>query len=346
MNHLKSLLMAAVLASTAFAAAAKDDVLYFYNWSEYIPEGLLQEFEQETGIKVIYTTYDSNEMMFSKVDQLGGKGYDIVVPSTYYVKKMADAGLLQPIDKSQLSNFKHLDQAMLDKAYDPANTYSVPYIWGATGIGIHTDDIDPASITSWQDLWDPKWQGQLMLMNDPREVFHMALRILGYSSNSTDPQQIKEAYELLRKLMPNALTFNSDNPGSPYVAGDVSLGMIWNGSTYEAQKEDPAISMIYPAEGAIFWMDNLAIPAGAENVAAAHKMLNFLLRPEVAARVSAEIGYPTPNKSAKALMDPDFAGNPLVFPPAEVIEAGEFQSDVGDAIQLYSDYWDKLRAGM
>ncbi|QIZ76596.1 extracellular solute-binding protein [Ferrimonas lipolytica] len=346
MNKIKALLITALLAVTATAANAKDNVLYFYNWSEYMPEELLQEFEQETGIKVIYTTYDSNEMMFAKVDQLKGKGYDIVVPSTYYVKKMADAGLLQAVDKTKLSNFKHLDTAMLDKEYDPNNTYSIPYIWGSTGIGIYTDEIDPTTITSWKDLWDPKWEGQLMLMNDPREVFHMALRILGYSTNSQDPAQIKEAYELLRKLMPNALTFNSDNPGAPYVAGDVSLGMIWNGSTYEAQKEDPAISMIYPTEGAVFWMDNMSIPVGAENVEAAHKMINFLLRPEIAARVSEEIGYPTANKSAKALMDPDFAGNPLVFPSAEVIEAGEFQSDVGDAVQLYSDYWDKLRAGM
>ncbi|WP_051201828.1 extracellular solute-binding protein [Ferrimonas senticii] len=346
MNLVKKTLLSAVLAISATGAAAKDDVLYFYNWSEYIPDGLLQEFEQETGIKVIYTTYDSNEMMYAKLDQLQGKGYDLVVPSTYYVKKMADVGLLQPIDKSKLSNFKHLETAMLNKEYDPNNTYSIPYIWGATGIGIHTDEIDPSTITGWQDLWDPKWQGQLMLMNDQREVFHMALRILGYSTNSTDPKQIEEAYQLLRKLMPNALTFNSDNPGAPYVAGDTSLGMIWNGSTFEAQKEDPAITMIYPKEGAIFWMDNISIPAGAENVEAAHKMIDFLLRPEVAAKVSEMTGYPTPNKTARELMDPAFSQNPIIFPPAEVIEAGEFQSDIGDAVQIYSDYWDKLRAGM
>lgn len=346
MSKIRSIIAATCLSIVSATSVAKDDLLYFYNWSEYMPEELLQEFEQETGIKVIYTTYDSNEMMYAKVEQLQGKGYDIVVPSTYYVKKMADAGLLQPVDKSKLANFKHLEPAMLDKEYDPKNTYSIPYIWGATGIGVYSDEIDPSTITSWKDLWDPKWEGQLMLMNDPREVFHMALRILGYSANSTNPAEIKEAYELLRKLMPNALTFNSDNPGAPYVAGDVSLGMIWNGSTYEAQKEDPAITMIYPKEGAVFWMDNLAIPAGAENVEAAHKMIDFLMRPDVAARVSEEIGYPTPNKTAKGLMDPEFAKNPLVFPPAEVIEAGEFQSDVGEAIQLYSDYWDKLRAGM
>ncbi|MFI3246463.1 MAG: extracellular solute-binding protein [Ferrimonas sp.] len=346
MKKLKSLLMAATIACTATVAAAKDNVLYFYNWSEYIPEELLQEFEKETGIKVIYTTYDSNEMMYAKLEQLNGKGYDLVVPSTYYVQKMAQAKLLQPIDKSKLSNFKYLDPMMLDKEYDPGNQYSIPYIWGATGIGIHSAEVDPATITSWKDLWDPKWKNQLMLMNDPREVFHMALRILGYSTNSTDPEEIKEAYELLRQLMPNAMTFNSDNPGGPYVAGDAVLGMIWNGSAFEAQKEDEEIMMIYPSEGAIFWMDNLAIPSGAANVDAAMKMINFLLRPEIAAKVSEEIGYPTPNLAAKKLMDPDFAENPQVFPPAEIIAAGEFQADVGDAVQLYLDYWDKLRAGM
>lgn len=336
---------AALFGMWSLAAQAADKVVYFYNWSEYIPEGLLNEFEKETGIKVIYTTYDSNEAMHAKLKLTGAKGYDLVVPSTYFVAKMRDEGLLQPIDHSKLSNFKHLDPVMLDKPYDPGNKYSIPYIWGATGIGINTDFVDADSITKWEDLWDPKWRGQLMLMNDQREVFHMALRILGYSANSTDPKELEQAYQLLKKLIPNALVFNSDTPSLPYMAGEVSLGMIWNGSAFEAQKNDPAISMIYPKEGAIFWMDNISIPAGATNVDEAHQLINFLLRPEVAAKVCEEIGYPTPNKTAKSLLDPEFANNPIVFPPADVIEAGEFQSDVGEAVRLYDNYWQKLRTG-
>ncbi len=345
MRGLKSVLAATLLAGLSGVAQADNEVVYFYNWSEYIPDGLLQEFEQESGIRVIYTTYDSNEAMYAKLKLTGSEGYDLVVPSTYYIAKMAEEEMLQPLDKAQLSNLEHLDPALMDKEYDPGNRYSVPYIWGATGIGINTDEVDPATITGWSDLWDEQWRGELMLMNDPREVFHMALKILGYSTNSRDPKEIEEAYELLTKLMPNALTFNSDNPGGPYVSGDTVLGMIWNGSAFEAQKEDPAISMIYPKEGAIFWMDNLAIPAGAKNVEAAHKLINFLLRPEVAAKVCEEIGYPTPNKTAKSLLDKDFADNPMVFPPTEVIEAGEFQSDVGDAVELYDSYWQRLRTG-
>ncbi|WP_417347529.1 extracellular solute-binding protein [Ferrimonas sp.] len=336
---------AALIALCSFASQAANDVVYFYNWSEYIPEGLLTEFEKETGIKVIYTTYDSNEAMHAKLKLTGAKGYDIVVPSTYFVAKMRDEGLLQPIDQSKLSNFKHLDPVMLDKAYDPGNQYSIPYVWGATGIGINTDFVDPATITGWKDLWDPKWKGQLMLMNDQREVFHMALRILGYSANSTDPKELEEAYQYLKKLMPNALVFNSDTPSLPYMAGEVSLGMIWNGSAFEANKNDPAITMIYPKEGAIFWMDNLSIPAGAENVDAAHKLINFLLRPDVAAKVCEEVGYPTPNKTAKGMLDPEFANNPIVYPPEDVVKAGEFQSDVGEAVRIYDKYWQKLRTG-
>ncbi|WP_345315641.1 extracellular solute-binding protein [Ferrimonas gelatinilytica] len=342
---MKRVLAAVVLAAVGGLAQADDDVVYFYNWSEYIPDGLLQEFEQETGIRVIYTTYDSNEAMYAKLKLTGSEGYDLVVPSTYYIAKMAEEGMLKPLDKTQLSNLVHLDPALLDKEYDPGNHYSLPYIWGATGIGINTDEVDPATITGWKDLWDEQWRGELMLMNDPREVFHMALKILGYSSNSRDPKEIEEAYQLLTELMPNALTFNSDNPGAPYAAGDTVLGMIWNGSAFEAQKEDPAINMIYPKEGAIFWMDNLAVPAGAKNVEAAHKLINFLLRPEVAAKVCEEIGYPTPNKTAKSLLDKDFAENPMVFPPADVIEAGEFQSDVGEAVEIYDRYWQRLRTG-
>ncbi|GAA4885654.1 extracellular solute-binding protein [Ferrimonas pelagia] len=345
MMTFKHWLTAALLSTVSAAAVADNDVIYFYNWSEYIPEGLMQEFEQETGIRVIYTTYDSNEAMYAKLKLTGSEGYDIVVPSTYYIAKMADEGMLKPLDKSLLTNLAHLDPALMDKEYDPGNTYSLPYIWGATGIGVNTDEVDIDEITSWKDLWSPQWRGELMLMNDPREVFHMALRILGYSTNSRNPHEIEEAYQLLTQLMPNALTFNSDNPGAPFAAGDTILGMIWNGSAYEAQKEDPAINMVYPKEGAIFWMDNLAIPAGAKNVEAAHKLIDFLLRPEIAAKVCEEIGYPTPNKTAKGLLDKAFAENPMVFPPAEVIEAGEFQSDVGEAVEIYDGYWQRLRTG-
>lgn len=334
----------ALFAATLFTtnAMANHQELYFYNWSEYIPSEVLEDFTKETGIKVIYSTYESNESMYAKL-KTQGTGYDLVVPSTYFVSKMRKEDMLIEIDKSKLSNFAGLDSNYLNKPFDPNNSYSIPYIWGATGIGINTDMLDKSNIHNWADLWDAKWEGQLMMMDDSREVFHIALVKLGYSPNTTDPKEIEAAYEELKKLMPNVLVFNSDFPANPYLAGEVSLGMLWNGSAYMAREEGANIDIIWPEKGAIFWMDSLAIPAGAANIEAAHKMIDFLLRPDNAAKIAVEIGYPTPVKAAYKLLPEEFANDPSIFPPQEIMDSGEWQDEVGDASVLYEEYFQKLK---
>lgn len=342
---MKSKLYAGALcAATLFTtpAMAADQELYFYNWSEYIPRDVLEDFTKETGIKVIYSTYESNESMYAKL-KTQGSGYDLVVPSTYFVSKMRKEEMLQEIDHSKLAHFADLDPNYLDKSFDPHNKYSIPYIWGATGIGINTDMLDKSSIKNWGDLWDAKWEGQLMMMDDAREVFHIALSKLGYSTNTTNPEEIKAAYEELKKLIPNVLVFNSDFPANPYLAGEVSLGMLWNGSAYMARQEGASIDIIWPEKGAIFWMDSLAIPSGAKNVEAAHKMIDFLLRPENAAKIALEIGYPTPVKTAYQLLPKEFANDPNIFPPQSVMDSGSWQDEVGEANVLYDEYFQKLK---
>ena len=266
-------LCAAALIAGSVQAADKE--LYFYNWSEYIPNEVLEDFTKETGIKVYYSTYESNESMYAKL-KTQGSGYDLVVPSTYFVSKMRKEGMLQKIDKSKLPHFKDLDPNYLNKPFDPNNNYSIPYIWGATGIGVNADMMNPNELHSWNNFWDEKWQGQLMMMDDSREVFHIALTKLGYSANTTNPDEIKAAYEELKKLLPNILVFNSDFPANPYLAGETSVGMLWNGSAYMAREEGANIQIVWPDKGAIFWMDSLAIPAGAKNVDAAYEMMDFL----------------------------------------------------------------------
>ena len=319
--------------------------LYFYNWTEYVPPGLLEQFTKETGIKVIYSTYESNESMYAKLKTWKDGAYDLVVPSTYFVAKMRNEGMLQKVDRTQLSNFKNLDPNLLNKPFDPNNDYSIPYIWGATAIGVNTDEVDAKSITRWADLWQPQYKQSLLLTDDAREVFQMALRKLGYSGNTRDPRQIEAAYDALKKLMPNVLAFNSDNPGNPFMEGEVNVGMIWNGSAYVARQAGTPLEIVWPHEGGIFWMDNLAIPANAKNKAGALKLINFLLRPEVAAQVAETIGYPTPNLAAKKLLPPEVANDPSLYPSEAVIKNGEWQNDVGDASVQYETLFQKLKAG-
>ncbi|MBU5617470.1 extracellular solute-binding protein [Psychrobacter sp. TAE2020] len=330
------------------AAATSDVTLNLYNWSEYMPQEILDGFKKETGISVNYTTFDSNEAMYAKLKLLDDSSqYDLAIPSTYYVEKMAKEGLLQELDKSKLSNFKNLDTSFTNTKVDPDNKYSIPYMWGSTGIAINGDKFDPATVNSWNDLWRPEYKNQVMLMNDMREVFGMALLTLGYSGNSSSPDEIKAAYNKLTTLMPNVKTFNSDATRIPYIEGETNIGMTWNGEAVMANNEGlTSLVYKYPTEGAILWMDNFVIPKNAKNVDAAHKFINYLLQPENAKIVSEEIGYASPNLAARELMSDEVRNNKTIYPSKETLAKAEFQEDVGDeALQVYQQYWDKLKTG-
>lgn len=327
--------------------SGKAETLNLYNWSEYLPQEIIDGFEEESGIKINYTTFDSNEAMYAKLKLLDDSSqYDLAVPSTYYVEKMAKEGLLQEIDKSKLSNFNNLDTSFINTKVDPENKYSIPYLWGSTGLAINGEAVDAASVNSWNDLWRPEFVGKVMLTNDMREVFGMALLTLGYSGNSTNPDEIKAAYDKLTTLMPSVKTFNSDAARMPYIEGETTIGMIWNGEAVMAN-DDGMTDLVYkyPKEGAILWMDNFVIPKNAKHVEAAHKFIDYILRPENAKIISDEIGYATPNKAAREQMPEDIKNNPTIYPSEAALEKSEFQEDVGDeTLQVYQQYWDKLKA--
>lgn len=321
-------------------------VLNLYNWSEYMPQEVLDRFTQETGIKVIYTTYDSNEALYARLKLLDDSSpYDLAVPSTYYVSKMRREGLLAPIDHGKLHGLDQIDTTLVDQAFDPGNAYSIPYLWGTTGIAVNATDIDPATVTAWADLWKPQYRGRIMLTNDVREVFHLGLRVLGYSANTTDPAQIEAAYHKLAELMPGVRTFNSDAPRMPYLEGETDIGMIWNGEATKAREDLPSLTYIYPREGAALWMDSFVIPKNARNPKAAYRFIDFVLRPEIAALISTEIGYATPNLAARKLLDAEILDDRVIYPaPADLVNA-EFQQDVGEALLVYQKYWELLKAG-
>ncbi|WMP19402.1 ABC transporter substrate-binding protein [Thiothrix lacustris] len=321
-----------------------EEKVLVYNWSDYMPDGLLDEFTRETGIKVEYSTYDNNEILYARLKLLKGRGYDVLVPSTPLVARMRDEGLLQPLDHNQLPHFKDLDPTLLNKPYDPDNEYSVPYLWGTTGIGFDATKVDASKITKWSDLWSREWRGKLLLTDDMREIFHMALKVNGNSTNTTDPEEIKQAYEKLKKLMPN-IKLVSVSPSDDLESGKADIGMMWNGEVVTAQDKNPKAhyQYIYPEEGAGFWVDSFVIPARAPNVENAHKFIDYMLRPDVAARCVKEIGYATASLEAKKLLDASVRNNPIIFPPPEVLSTAEFKQDVGKAQDLYLLYWDKLK---
>lgn len=324
-------------------------VVNVYNWTEYIADEVLKAFTAETGIEVIYSTFDSNEAMYAKLKLMNGSGeYDVAFPGTDFVDKMRKEAMLEPLDHSLLPNFKYLSDTFTDVGFDPKNRFSMPYLWGSSGIAVNTQRIDKSTINKWDDLWRPQYRGRVMMMNDLRDVFAMALLTLGYPTSTRDPEQIRQAYEKLKALMPNVRTFNSDAPRMPFMEGETYLGLAWNGEVVMAQDQGmPELDFIYPAEGAVMWMDNMVIPKNAKNRANAHAFIDFLMRPKNSAIISQAIGYATPNEAARQLMPPEIANNPIIYPPPTELQHALFREDVGDqTMALYQRYWDRLKVDM
>ena len=326
-------------------AYAEEKVVNVYNWSSYISSDVLKEFTQETGIKVNYTTYDSNETLYAKLKANPHTGYDVIVPSTYYVDRMRQQGMLQALDKSRLSNFKNLNPALLNKSYDPGNHYSIPYFWTSTGIVVNSKIHPVQEFQAWADFWNPRYRNKLLLLDDVHEVFSMALMVLGYSPNDTDPEHIRLAYLKLKQLMPNVRLFNNDGVKSLFIDEDLSVGMAWNGDIYQAAQENPALRFIYPKEGFVISIDSMAIPIGASHVNNAYTFINFILRPDIAKKLSLATGYPTPNLAAYQLMPPAILNNSMIYPDKKTLQRSVVQVDVGAAENIYQHYWELLKIG-
>lgn len=333
-----------MLLAASQVANANDTTVYLYTWSEYVPEGLLENFTKETGIKVISSSLESNETMYAKLKTLGSNsGYDVIAPTSYFVSKMAREGMLKELDHSKLPVIKELDPNMLDRPFDKGNKFSLPQLFGATGIGYNADTQDPQQLQSWADLWKPEFANKLQMLDDPRELFNIALLKMGEDPNTQDPKVLEKAYQELLKIRPNILVFNSDNPASAFITGETDVGLLWNGSVRVAQNAGVPIKMVYPKEGTTLWIDNLAIPKTAQNVEAAYKLINYLLSADVSEKLTLEIGYPTSNIKARVRLPKELTENKDIFIPQDVFDRSHWQVDVGDAVELYEAYYQKLK---
>ncbi len=336
-----ALLLACVASAPAAAKNAGEVVVY--NWSEYIPQDVLDAFTKETGIKVVYSTFEANEAMYAKVKLMQGKGYDVVVPSSYFIEQMHKEKLLAPLDKSKLPNLANLEPKTLDQAYDPGNTYSVPYMWGTVGIGYNTKHIPAGSITKWADLLRPEFKGKVILTDDLRDAFAIALKATGGSLNSNDEADIKKAFEFLKALKASVRIFDVTAIKQALIGEEVWIGPIWNGDFLVAQEESSDLAFAFPEEGVILWVDGFVIPKGAKNMDNAHAFINYMLRPEVAARCVEEYKYSTPNVKALPLLPAKLRDNPVLNPGEKNLERGEYIGNLGQALGTYEKYWEVLK---
>ena len=310
--------------------------LSIYNWSDYIAEDVVPEFEKETGIKVTYNTYESNEEMMAKL-QVGAGGYDLVVPTGYIVTILAAQGLLFPLRKKKLTNFANLHPMFVNPSFDPDNKFSLAWLWGTTGIAYRADKVTPAP-DSWGIFHDAKYKNKMTQMDDQRDLIGSWLKFRGHSLNSKDKAELDQAKTDALQAKGLLKAYVSAPVKGQLVSGDVWIAQLWNGDTMQARAENDKIEYALPKEGAGLWTDSLVIPKSAPNIRNAHTFMDFVLRPEIATKIANFTGYGSPNAKATA-------EHPIPYPTEEELKRLEIQTDLGEALQLWDQIWTEIKSG-
>ena len=334
-----------LLPAIATAADKADNKLNVYIWSEYIDPEIVSEFEKKNNVKVTLDLYEDNESMMAKLEGGGTSLYDIIIPSDYIVPALIERKLIAPLRKENIPNAKNIEDKFLKPPYDADNVYTLPYQWGTVGLYVRKK-LGKTPEESWSIILDSsKNYGKFVLVDSMRENFSAALKYLGHSVNTTDPAVLTRVREELLKAKQRAVGFESGVGGKNKVlAKEVDVAIAYSGDAVRGMSEDPDTYYFVPKEGGEIWMDNMAIPSKAPHRDLAEKFINFILEPEIGAKLSNFNQYPTPNKAAKALVNPDDLKNPAIYPTPEIEAKLEFLKDLGAATKLYDEIWTQVKS--
>jgi len=360
MKYMLGTVAAMAIASTAALA----DEVRVYNWSDYIDEDLLAKFEEETGIKLIYDVFDSNEVLETKM-LAGSSGYDVVVPSGTFLQRMITAGAFQPLDQAQLPNAVNLWDVIKDRTaqYDAGNAHSINYMWGTTGLGVNTGKVaealgDDAPIGSLELVFNPVYMEKLAgcgvhFLDAPGEIIPAVLNYLGEDPDSHDPEVIKKAEAVLAGVRPYITKFHSSEYINALANGDICVAFGWSGDILQARdraaEAENGVDIAYnaPSEGALMWFDQLAIPADAPNPEAAHKFLNFIMDANNMAAASNYVYYANGNKASQEFLVEDVIGDPAIYPDAATLENLYTTSPYPQKVQrVVTRMWTKIKSGI
>jgi spermidine/putrescine transport system substrate-binding protein len=329
-------------AKPAPSTFAKEITLY--SWAEDMPQSVLNEFTAEYGVKVNYIAYESQEKAIAQMR--AGQIYDVVVMDSRFIPQLVQAKLLAKLDQKNLTNTKNLSANFRDLAYDPGNRYSLPFNWGTTGLVVRSDLV-AAPVIRWADLWDARYAGRVALwMGVPREIISLTLKSLGYSANSEKREELEAALERLLELKPHALTLEDFDPytsAGVLTSGKAIIAMGYAVDALAGNKQNPSITYVLPAEGALLWNDTFTIPANSPNKITAELFLNFLMRAEINAKIVNENLFATPNEASYPFINADILNNPVVFPPNESLVKAELILPLSsEGQQLYDDIWKRF----
>ena len=319
------------------AATGNGRSLVIYNWGDYLDPKLIKKFEKQTGYRVVYETFDSNEAMYTKIKQ-GGTAYDLTIPSEYMVTKMRKAHLLDQLDKRQIPNMKYIGPTFLHKSFDQGNNYSVPYFWGTLGIVYNDKFVKKGAIKNWNDLWSKKYRHQILLVDSARDAMGMALVSLGYSMNTTSNIKLHLAQTKLNSLGPNIKAIISDEMKMYMVQNEAAIGVTWSGEAHEMMESNHHLHYVVPSQGSNLWFDNFVVPKTAKNKKAAFKFINFMLEPKNAAQNAEYVGYATPNIAAKRFLPKEVRDDKQFYPDEQTLKHLQVFKDLGPKkTQEYND---------
>lgn len=329
--------------STA-SKSSGEKVVNLFTWANYVPDDVIKQFEKQTGIKVNYSNFSTNEEMLAKLQAAKGSQYDVIICADYMVQIMGKQKdlLIQPINKANIPNYKNVDSTYLDQYYDKGNKYSIPYTLGSEMIVYNPDKIKK-DIKGVKDLWDPSLKGSEVLLDDPRSVIGMALTKLGYSINETDPKKLDQAKAELKNLKQNVKVFDADTPHNSLISGDTSIGVMWGSQASAALKGNPKLKIVYPEEGMQFEEDNFVMPIKAPHKENAEKFIDFLLDGKVNNDITNNIEYISTNTAAKKYMSKEYLNNKAVYVPQEEFNKAKHLEDVGDATKQYDLIWSEFK---
>lgn len=323
-----------------------DKVVYVYNWGEYIDPDVLESFTEETGIKVIYDEYETNEIMYPKVEA-GAAEYDVICPSDYMIQKMIENDLLQEINMANIPNSKNIGAQYWQSSqeFDPGNKYSVPYCWGTVGILYNKTKVDEP-IDSWSVLWDEKYKGEILMQNSVRDAFMVALKLNGNSMNTLDDEELEAAKEKLIEQKPLVQAYVVDQVRDKMIGNEAAIGVIYSGEAIYTQRENADLEYVIPKEGTNVWIDSWVIPKNAKNKENAEAFINYMCKPEIALKNFDFITYSTPNEAARALIeDEDIRNSEIAFPDLSKyndLETFHYLGEDGD--QKYADLWKQVKS--
>ena len=339
MKKLLAVFLTASLLACALPALAAEEVNVF-NWEDYICDEVIDLFEEETGIKVNYMRFTTNEDMLVQV-QADPKNYDVIFPSDYIIERLISEDLLEELDYSQLPNAQYTLDWLKTPDYDPEGKYSVPYMWGTVGI-LYNKTLVSAPITSWTAMWDEQYVDNVFMMDSIRDTLGVTLKMLGYSMNTRDMDALNEAKDKLieQKKAGIVKAYQVDETKDKMIAGEAAMGLMWSGDAAYAMSFNDDLAYVVPEEGSNVWVDGMCIPKGAKNYENALKFIDFLCRPEIALMNFEEIWYCTPNSGAIELIDdPEVLADETLFPSDETIARCEFFHDISQDIQTYNRIW-------